>query len=49
VDEAMASSGNFAEYVSQLEIVEGDGPVAGLDPRMSGELVTEIEDFLREY
>jgi len=49
VDEAMASSGNFAEYVSQLEIDEGDGPVAGLDPRMSGELVTEIEDFLREY
>ena len=49
VDQAMESSGDFAEYVSELEIGEATGPVAGLDPRMSGELVNEIEDFLREH
>jgi hypothetical protein len=49
VDQAMESSGDFADYVSQLEIGDVGGAAPGLDPRMSGELVSEIEDFLREH
>jgi proteasome assembly chaperone (PAC2) family protein len=48
VERAMESSGDFAEYVSELEAGETSGSASGLDPRMSGELVNEIEDFLRE-
>lgn len=53
VEQAVTASDDFAEYVSQLE---EEGESAGdpdmsdgqaLNPRMTNELVSEIEDFLR--
>jgi proteasome assembly chaperone (PAC2) family protein len=43
VDAAVAASDNLTEYLEELE---GDGRM--LDPQRSGELVNEIEDFLRD-
>jgi proteasome assembly chaperone (PAC2) family protein len=47
VDEAMKASGDLAEYVSELESSDEAERGLTIDPRKSGELVTEIEDFLR--
>lgn len=47
VDEAMEASGDFAEYVAELETSEETAAVS-LDPTLTGELVNEIEDFLRK-
>ncbi|MBT8212086.1 MAG: PAC2 family protein [Acidimicrobiia bacterium] len=46
VDEAMETSGDFADYVERLE-QEGQ-PAMGMDASDSDSLVSEIEDFLRE-
>jgi proteasome assembly chaperone (PAC2) family protein len=47
VDAAVAASDEFAEYISNLEESEA-ADTAGIDPSRSVELVTEIEDFLRD-
>jgi proteasome assembly chaperone (PAC2) family protein len=47
VEEALADSGELAAYVSELE-EEPDESTGRLDPTLSNELVTEIEDFLRD-
>lgn len=46
VDEAMRASGDFAEYVERLE-VEGR-PAMGMEGVTTEQLVSEIEEFLRE-
>ena len=48
VEAALAGSGELAAYLSELEDDNEDAPRARLDPRLSNELVTEIEDFLRD-
>ena len=47
VNAAIAASDEFAEYISTLEASDDDS-VTSLDPDRSPELVTEIEDFLRD-
>jgi predicted ATP-grasp superfamily ATP-dependent carboligase len=46
VTAAMESSSEFANYVAGLEQT-GDGSPYAIDPDLSGELVDEIEDYLR--
>jgi len=48
VEEALADSGELAAYVTELEDEDAAAPNARLDPTLSNELVTEIEDFLRD-
>ena len=48
VEEALADSDDLAEYVSELEDEAASDPSARIDPTLSNELVTEIEDFLKE-
>jgi proteasome assembly chaperone (PAC2) family protein len=47
VDAAVAASDEFAEYLQRLEQRDDTSPT-GLDPSRGIELVTEIEDFLRD-
>jgi proteasome assembly chaperone (PAC2) family protein len=47
VEAAVRSSGDFADYVSALEEDENVAGPSRLDPSLTNELVTEIEDFLR--
>lgn len=46
VDEAMVENADFVSYVKRLE--EDAPEMSSLDPRHTGELITEIEDFLRD-
>ncbi len=48
VEAALADSGELSEYITELEDEAPDTPSPTLDPRFSNELVTEIEDFLRD-
>jgi proteasome assembly chaperone (PAC2) family protein len=48
VEAAVAASDEFSSYLAELEQDEEEETSPGLDPSMSGELVNEIEDFLRE-
>jgi len=45
IDEAMAENEDFTGYVQQLE--KGSTEMSSIDPSGSGELIDEIEDFLR--
>jgi proteasome assembly chaperone (PAC2) family protein len=47
VEAAVRSSGDFADYVSALEQSDESAGPNRLDPSLTNELVTEIEDFLR--
>lgn len=49
VSAAVSASTEFEAYVAQLEKAEAeeDGEATQLDPSMSAEMVTEIEDFLK--
>ena len=47
VEAAVRSSGDFQDYVSALEDDEDVDLPSRLDPSLTNELVTEIEDFLR--
>lgn len=46
VDQAMADNDEFVDYVKRLE--EEAPEIGSLDPSGGGELITEIEDFLRD-
>lgn len=46
VDQAMADNQDFVDYVKRLE--EEAPEMGSLDPTETGELITEIEDFLRD-
>jgi proteasome assembly chaperone (PAC2) family protein len=48
VEEALADSDDLAEYVTELEDEAERNPAARIDPALSNELVTEIEDFLKD-
>ena len=51
VDDAVRASGDFRQYVEDLEEEDPDSILPApdsLDPDDPGALVTEIEDFLRD-
>ena len=45
VDEAMDDNADFVEYVRRLEEEGDDTPI---DPTRSGQMIREIEDFLKD-